>query len=172
LGVPALCYRVRVDERYDDGFYRLPNLLSHPCFDFAELRDSLEKVLAGRLGGAGGAERRELMNHYLAALDGPMACQRIVEVLEEVAVEFSERARPGLGVRLRGQFAAEWRRLDKKIRSLLPETVNHPEFQKHRYPELLLEEVQSRASLFRKLLGGGAEIRVGQLSSEIFEIRS
>jgi surface carbohydrate biosynthesis protein len=170
LGVPALCYRARVDERYDHGFYRLPNFLSHQCFDFGELRDSLEEVLAGQLGGAGGAERRELINHYLAALDGPLACQRIIDVLEEVVAEASERPLPGRLDQLSGRFAAEWRRLGKKVRSLLPETVNRPEFQQHRYPDLSLDDVRMRASHFRKLLGDGAEFRVEQLFSEIFQL--
>jgi hypothetical protein len=170
LGVPALSYRARVDERYDYGFYRLPNLLSHECFDFGELIDCLKKVLAGQLGGADGTERRELFDHYLAAREGPLASQRIVDVLEEIAAEASEQPLPSRLDRLSGEFAAEWRRLGKRYRSLLPGTVNRPEFQKHRFPDLSLDVVRTRASRFRQLLGNGAEFSVEQLSSEIFQL--
>ncbi len=50
LGVPALSYRATVNEIYDDGFYRLPNALSHNCFSFEELEDTLRRILGGRLG--------------------------------------------------------------------------------------------------------------------------
>jgi surface carbohydrate biosynthesis protein len=170
LGVPALSYRARIDERYDYGFYRLPNMLSHECFDFDTLIASLEKALAGELGGADGAERRDLINHHLAALDGPLASQRIIDVLEKIAAEASEKPLPARLDQLRGGLAAEWRRLGKKYRSLLSGTVNRPEFQQHRFPELSLDEVRTRASRFRQLLGNGAEISVEQLSSEIFQL--
>ena len=170
LGVPALTYRARIDEHYDYGFYRLPNLLSHECFDFEQLCDSLEQVLAGELGGAGGSERRELIDHSLAALDGPLACERIVEVLEELSAEASERSLPGRLERCRGAFAVIWRRLGKQFQSLKPATVNNPEYHQHRYPELSLDEVRNRASRFRKLLGNPTEIRVEQVSHEIFQI--
>ena len=49
MGVPAITYRKSVNEYYDNGFYRLPNLLSHQCFSFEELRSTVEKILAGEL---------------------------------------------------------------------------------------------------------------------------
>jgi len=50
LGVAAISYRPTVNDYYDLGFYRLPNLLSYQCFDFEELRGTLGDILAGRLG--------------------------------------------------------------------------------------------------------------------------
>jgi surface carbohydrate biosynthesis protein len=170
LGVPALSYRARIDEHYDYGFYRLPNLLSHECFDFEQVRASIEKILAGELGGAGGVERQELIDHYLAALDGPLACQRIVDVLEEVAAEVSERPLPSRLERLSGGFAAEWRHLSKRLQSLIPETVNRPEIHQHRFPDLSLDDVRTRASRLRDFLGHDAEFNLERLSSEIFQL--
>ncbi len=43
MGVPAISYRATVNDFYDHGFYRLPNLLSHQCFDFEELSITLRK---------------------------------------------------------------------------------------------------------------------------------
>jgi surface carbohydrate biosynthesis protein len=60
MGVPAISYRASINENYDYGFYRLPNLLSHQCFDFEELSTTLGKILAGELGAAGGDERKTL----------------------------------------------------------------------------------------------------------------
>jgi surface carbohydrate biosynthesis protein len=68
MGVPAISYRAAVNEYYDYGFYRLPNLLSHECFDFKELRVTLERILNGELGTADGDERKALIDHYLTAV--------------------------------------------------------------------------------------------------------
>ena len=54
MGVPAISYRAKINEEYDLGFYRLPNLISHQCFDFDELQETLIKILAGELGAADG----------------------------------------------------------------------------------------------------------------------
>ncbi len=61
LGVPALSYRATVNETYDHGFYRVPNLLSHQCFDHDHLRSTLSEILSGRLGPADGDERKVLL---------------------------------------------------------------------------------------------------------------
>ena len=57
MRVPAISYRATINKVYDDGFYRLPNMLSHQCFDFEELRVMLQRILAGELGAADGDQR-------------------------------------------------------------------------------------------------------------------
>lgn len=74
MGVLAISYRTTVNDFYDLGFYRLPNLLSHQCFDFEELRRTPSKILAGELEAAGGAERKKIIEHHFAAEEGPLAC--------------------------------------------------------------------------------------------------
>jgi len=170
LGLPAVSYRAPADDVYDLEFFRLPNLASYECRDFEELRSFLDGVLAGRIRSAGGAERGALVEHHLAAQNGPFACQRIVAVLEGIAADRTGRPGPPAGDRFAGRVAAMWRYIGKKYRSYLPNTANRPEFQKHRFPELTLEDVRGRASRFQRLLGGGAELRVQQLSSEIFRV--
>jgi surface carbohydrate biosynthesis protein len=81
MGVPAITYRETINEAYDFGFYRLPNLISRPCFNLEELEVTLAKILSGELGTAGGDDRKQLIDHYLAAHDGPLACERIINVV-------------------------------------------------------------------------------------------
>ncbi len=45
MGVPAISYRAQIDETYDMGFYRLPNLISHQCFDVDQLQETLTKII-------------------------------------------------------------------------------------------------------------------------------
>ena len=59
MRIPAITYRASIDETYDLGFYRLPNLISHTCFNLTELESGTGSVLTEtpcsslRGGGAG-----------------------------------------------------------------------------------------------------------------------
>ena len=170
MGVPAISFRATVNDFYDHGFYRLPNLLSHQCFDFEELRITLEKTLAGELGAANGEERQALVEHHLAATEGPLACERIIGVLEEVMKEGPERAKPALPDRLGGWWIANGRRFIKRAKAYLPGPHNRPKFQRHRFPGISLGELHDRLRRFQNLLGYEEELRVKQLYSDIFQI--
>jgi surface carbohydrate biosynthesis protein len=170
MGVPAISYRATVNDYYDYGFYRLPNLLSHQCFDFKELRITLGKILAGELGAANGAERQALVDQYLPASDGPMACERIIDVLEEIMEVRSELPKPTLPTRARGWCAANGRRLIKRAKAYFPGSHAPPEFHRHRYPGISLEELQTRIRRFQQLLDGELELRVEPLFNHIFRI--
>jgi hypothetical protein len=170
MGVPAISYRAAVNENYDSGFYRLPNLLSHQCFDFEELSTTLGNLLAGELGAAAGDERESLARQHLAALDGPLACERIVDVCEKIVEKQSERSKPGLLDRLTGYCMATMRTLKRQIKARLPRTHKKPEFHRHRYPEVSLEEVRDRLSRFQLLLGDTRKVQVEQISDKFFQV--
>jgi hypothetical protein len=170
MGVPAISYRATVNDFYDHGFYRLPNLLSHQCFDFDELKITLEKIIAGELGAADGEERKELADHYLAAQDGQLACERIINVLEKIMEDRSEPPKPALPDRLGGWCLANGRRLIKRAKAYLPGSHAPPEFHRHRYPGISMEELQTRIRRFQQLLGGEVELRVEPLFHHVFRI--
>jgi hypothetical protein len=170
MGVPAISYRATVNEYYDYGFYRLPNLLSHQCFDFEELRLTLGKILAGELGAAGGAERKTLVDQYLAALDGPLACERVVDVCEKIIAGQSEISKPVLRHRLKGHCMATMRTLKRKFKARLLRSRNKPEFHRHRYPEVALEEMRVRVSRFQQVLGESRELHVELIYDQFFRI--
>ena len=170
MGVPAISYRATVNDYYDLGFYRLPNLLSHQCFDFEELRLTLEKILAGELGAAGGDERKTIVDQHLAALDGPLACERIVNVCEKIVDGQFDRSKPALLDRLTGYCMANMRTLKRKIKANLPRAQNKPEFHRHRYPEVSLEEMRYRMLRFQQVLGDSKELQVERFSDQFFRI--
>jgi len=170
MGVPAISYRAAVNEYYDYGFYRLPNLLSHECFDFKELRVTLERILTGELGTADGDERKALIDQYLTAQDGPLACESMVDVLEGMMEGRFELPRPSLSDRLAGWSMSTIRTLIKRAKERLPGSHNRPEFQRHRYPEVTLEEIRARLSRFQQVLGDSKELKVEQISQQFFEI--
>jgi surface carbohydrate biosynthesis protein len=170
MGVPAISYRAAINEKYDLGFYRLPNLISHQCFDLDQLHETLDKILKGELGAAGGDERRALVNHYLAAQDGPLACERIVEVLEKKMQSRSELPEPPLHDRLLGEGFAKWRRLVKSVRKHLPGKHAPPEFHRHRYPGISLQELMNRIKRIQEVLCDTSSVNAEPISDQIFLI--
>jgi surface carbohydrate biosynthesis protein len=170
MGVAAISYRPTVNDYYDLGFYRLPNLLSYQCFDFEELRATLGDILADRIEPPDGDERESLINQYLEALDGPLASERMVDVLEGVLEGRSELPKPSIRDRLAGWSMSAIRTLIKRCKERIPGSHNRPEFQRHRYPGITLEELRTRLSRFQQVLGDSRELKVDQKSDHFFEI--
>ena len=168
MGVPAVTYMATRDEYYDHGYYQLPNRISHQCFSFAELRETLEKIFAGQLGAAAGEERKKLLEYYLTARHGRLACERIVDVLEAV----TSLPPSGLSDQLVGTYRANWRRFVKWYKSFLPGSKYRPSFQRHRYPGLSLEQLRERLVRFQNVLGDITELKTEQISDYIFRISS
>jgi surface carbohydrate biosynthesis protein len=172
MRVPAISFRETVNDYYDDGFYQLPNRLSHQCFDFAELRETLGKILSGEIGSAGGDKREALVNHHLTALDGPLACERIVDVLAKMVDDPSHVNKQSLRNRLEGWFEATKRRVERSYAPYLPGSLKSPEFLRHRYPSISLEEMRARVALFQKVLGDDGELKVDKIAGKFFRISS
>jgi surface carbohydrate biosynthesis protein len=170
LGVPALSYRATVNDTYDNGFYRLPNAVSHNCFGFDALRQTLRGVLDGAVTAPDTEERRRLVRYHLAAQDGPLACERILDVLEGVATG-APRSRSLLG-RLDGWVTSKGLHALRQIKSVLPGSHNRPEFQRHRYPGMPLEEVAERLTRFQKLLGDTTPLAVEPVTATIYRVRA
>ena len=170
MGVPAISYRATVNDYYDYGFYQLPNGLSYQCFDFDGLQQTLRKVLSGRLGPADGDDRQALIARHVAAQDGPLACERIVDVLEKVVDRLSQLSKPGLRQRLEGWFKATKRRARKQSKLRDKDSQGLLEFHRHRYPEVSLDELRERVARFQHLLGDDGEIKVESIYEELFRI--
>jgi hypothetical protein len=159
-----------VNDDYDYGFYVLPNKMSHQCFDLEQLKNLLHKILQGEIGAADGDERRTLIQHYLASQEGPLACERMIEVLETIAENVSLSPEVSLKNRLERWVLTHGLHLAKGIKSSLPGSHNRPEFQRHRYPGISLESLQRHLKRFQQLLGDTTDLKVEKVSDVIFKI--
>jgi hypothetical protein len=170
MRVPAISYRATVNDDYDDGFYQLPNRLSHQCFDFEELRETLESILSDEQGAADGDERKALIDHHLAAQDGPLACERIVDVLTKIVGDLSQLPEPAIRDRLEGRLKATRRRVRQSYKAYLPGSLKSLKFQRHRYPAISPGEVAGRLSRFQQILGHDGELHLDEISDKLFRI--
>jgi surface carbohydrate biosynthesis protein len=168
-GTPAISYRASINETYDNGFYRLPNLMSHQCFSFEELRDLLRMILKGEVGAADGDERRSLINYYLAGKNGPLACERMVDVLEKMSATMAPGKR-SISKRTNRWLVTQGLHLVKVIKYHLPGSHNRPEFQKHRFPGIAPEKLLGRIARFQQLIGGTRQLRVEPISNVLVRI--
>jgi hypothetical protein len=170
MRVPAISYRAPVNEDYDYGFYILPNKISHQCFDFEQLKNLLQKILAGQIGAADGSERQALIKQYLAGQEGPLACERMVDVLDTILRKFNPAVDETLTNKLDRWLLTQGLHLAKKVKSSLPGSHNRPEFQRHRYPGISLEALQGKLLQFQQLLGYNRGLKIEQISEVMFQI--
>ena len=168
MGVPAVSYRAKINEKFDLGFYRLPNLISHQCFDIDQLRELLSRIFKGEVGAANGEDRRAIIKNYLTGLDGPLACERIVDVLESRLAARPDSPQSSLSRRALGSSMAGWRRLNRFVRRYLPGKHAPQEFHRHRYPGISLEELNTRISRLQEVIGDGPKIKTDRIFDQIF----
>ena len=133
-------------------------------------REPSEGLFQGELGAANGDERKALIDHHLAALDGPLACERIVDVLEKAIDELKMSPQPPIRDRFNGWFKTTKRRIRQRYKSYLPGSLKSPEFERHRYPPVDAGEISARLARFQQILGYGTDLKVEPIFSKLFRI--
>jgi len=171
MDVPAIAYRATINEHYDDGFYRLPNRLSHQCFHFGELCDTLSQIFAGKLGAADGDERRALIARHIAARSGAFACERIVEILAQTNDSPAYRNGHRRLRRIEGWCVRSGLHQVRRLAHRLPGSHNRPEFQRHRYPGISLQEFKAKLAKFQHALEDRTQIEVERIAATAFRLR-
>jgi hypothetical protein len=168
---PAFSFRPSVCEAIDNTFYVLSHGLSHQCFTDAELIDAIRQVLDGRLGAAGGEARSALVQRYLTGQEGALACERMMDVVQAITEKQPVLPTPDFPGRLFGIVMAQSRFLIKRVKSYFPGTHAPPEFHRHRYPGITLEELRGRIQRFQEILKDQTPISAEAITPQIFRIR-
>lgn len=171
MRIPAFSFRPAVSEAIDSTFYVLPHGLSHQVFATAELIDGIQQVLDGTLGAADGEERAALLKRYLTGQEGALACERMVDVLQAITENRPALQAPPLPQRLSGVVMAQSRVLIKRVKSYFPGSHAPPEFHRHRYPGISLEELRQRIRRFQEILGDETPVSAEAITPQIFSIR-
>jgi surface carbohydrate biosynthesis protein len=168
VGTPAITYRPVRAATYD---LELPNGLGHEATTSAELCEMAGGVLRGELGCASGAGPRPL-GEYLTALEGPLAADRIADVLAQSEAVRDGLPRPPLHDQLRGWFDATRRSFVKQvIKARIPGHRNNPAFQRHRFEGVRIEELRTRIARLGRALGRFDGVEVEPIAEHIFRVR-
>ena len=99
-----------------------------------------------------------------------MASERIVDVLLKIINERPNLPKPALIDRITGRGFAFWRRTYKNLKKHFDNTMAPPEFHRHRYPGISLQELTDRISKIQRVLGDATQICAKQISNQIFVI--
>jgi hypothetical protein len=166
IGKAAIAYQAVRSEDFDDP---LPNQVSHRASDLDQLFALARTAVAGQLGVAEG-EAREALARNLAALDGPLACERMVDALEGMGYTERRPDPPGAIRHARGWIENQVRTIGKRINMRRSGHRNSAEYHDHRYPGVGLEQMQAHLVRLRDTLGRFHEVRIDQLSEHIFRV--
>lgn len=167
LDTPSVTYQPVTSGCFD---YHLPNSLSHQALAPEQVRELLEAVLDGDLGSVDEARRREIFNRHLASLEGPLAAERVMDVVQEAG--YGSGPPPWPGAR---KFALAWlvsnaRTLLKHINMRRQGHWNSAEYHAHRFPEIGAEEVDRRIRRLGAQLGRFDGIHAQQASRFLFHV--
>ena len=168
LGTPAVSYMPVTSDIYD---YHLPNGLSHCARTPLEVREVLAEVLDGRRGTVDAATRERLFSRHLAATQGPLACDRVLDVL--IAHGYADRAppRPAAWPWMKTWLGSRLRTLVKRINSRRPQHRNSAAHHAHRFPGVTVAELNARIARFGHELNRFGSIRAEAHSPYVFHIR-
>lgn len=167
LDTPAVTYQPVTSEEFDDD---MPNSLSHRAFSVDELCTTTRAVVTGKLGPLDYSKRREILDQHIAALDGPLAADRMVDAL--VSGEYKEKQPAAAPSRdyAQGWLHTKLRTAVKRINMHRPGHRNNLAFHAHRFPDISAEEIMRRVAHLGRLLNRFDTIRVRDHSKHIFWI--
>jgi surface carbohydrate biosynthesis protein len=168
LDTPAVSYQPVTSEEFDDD---LPNSLSHRAFSTAELSTTVRAMVTGERGTLHHSVRRKILDQHVAALDGPLAADRMVAVLK--SGDYTKKQPPAVPRRhyVQGWLHNKVRTLSKRINMRRPGHRNNAAFHDHRFPAISVDEIMDRIARLGRLLNRFENIRVEQHSKHIFTIR-
>jgi surface carbohydrate biosynthesis protein len=170
MGVPSISYRASINDRYDNDFYRLPNMLSHQCFNFEELTATLSNIMFGNIGRVANDSFKKIVDYHLTGAEGPLASSRMVDVFE--AILASRAASRGFSPLdfVKGIYKAYRRGLKKKRKSSSRNSHLKQDFQLHRYPEITIDDMQIRLSRFQRILPDLRNLHIEMVHKQSFRI--
>jgi hypothetical protein len=144
--------------------------LSARAFDLDQLHAQIDAVLEGK-SLPKGEERYKRACQHLASLEGPLASDRIVDVLANLYPPGASFVRPQPLRHAAAWLHSEGRAFVKRARARIPGNRNSADYQRHRFPGVTLEELRERATRLAELLNRFAEIQIQQRTEDTFEIR-
>ncbi|HET7410345.1 MAG TPA: surface carbohydrate biosynthesis protein [Paracoccaceae bacterium] len=166
LDRPAIAYRPVVSEDYD---LPLPNALSVSSFTVEELFERVGEALSTGLKiGASDLDRwRAIAREHIASSEGPSACDRILDVLEELDVAGESNA--GMLHRLSARVAIAGRRARKRLKSIV-RSEPRGAMARHMFPPISHAEVIASIRRFGTLLDRFGDLQTKELDSNLFSV--
>jgi surface carbohydrate biosynthesis protein len=167
LGTPAVAFQPVTDDTYD---MILPNSLSHHACDLTDVEKTVRAIVDGALGVRDDPEVAEILAEHVAALDGPLAADRMIDVLVDAGYLARLPARQSWIRRLEGRMHLALRTAVKRRNRHRPGHRNNVEFHRHRFPGVSADELREKIERFAQRLGRFEDVRVEQIDDYLFTL--
>jgi len=165
LGTPVVAYQPVTGGKYDDD---LPNEVSYRAYSLDELCLQVKEIVNGEKGPVDELERSRILGPHIAALDGRLSCDRMVDVLVDAGYLQGPPPAVPLGKYLRGWLHNRVRTASKKINMRRSGHRNNFAYHQHRFPGVTADEIQERINHLGNILGRFQHVRVVPQSRYVF----
>jgi hypothetical protein len=169
LGRPTITFKPVTRKGFD---FELPDSLSHETYDRDELVATTRRIVDGDPAEASGEPlRREILDRHLAALDGPLAADRMVSALTAAGFAGRRYHSESLYTYWQARRRLAIRNADKREAAAVPGDRNTRAYHDHRFPGTTVAELEERIRRFGDQLGRFEGLEVTCLADHIFRIR-
>lgn len=169
LGTPTISYEPVKSLVFEDPLP--PAASSYRISAIDELRETVRAVMAGELGIPNDPVREAALRQHIAALDGPLAIERVVGALEEAGYAERQPPRSHAGDFWRGWLETRTRNAKKYVNMYRPGHRNNRRYHAHRFPGLSVANLEQQICRFDALLGQRfGKLRVEPVSRHVFRI--
>ncbi len=167
IGTPALSYRPVKQLGFDNN---LPNGLSREFETADTLIAATVEIVRQRRDGRHqlDPERRALMDEHIAALSGPLACERLMDEIERC--HESPEPPAGLARRLVARARLAARRSFRRIRKRSIKAKGNPVYLRHKFPRIGAGEVNERIDRLSTALGRFDGFSAEEIMPDLFRI--
>jgi surface carbohydrate biosynthesis protein len=167
LGTTGVNFEPEIADEYD---FAITRDVSHRVFTQDDVLKTVRAIVDGQLGPLDFAIRKAAMEPHIAALEGRLAADRIIDVLEEAGCMEKQPPPPPTSDRVSGWCQTKLRALIKRINMHRPGHRNNITLHDHRYPGITSTEMLNTIDRYRKLLGRFDGIRVKKHSKHLYWI--
>jgi surface carbohydrate biosynthesis protein len=157
---------VTVDE-YD---FPITRDVSRRVYTIEELLAAVRDIVDGKIGPLAWEVRRAALEPHISALEGRLAADRIVDVLDEAGYREGPPPAPSMSDRFSGWYQTHLRTIEKRINMRRPGHRNNITLHNHRYPGISSEEMLAIIGRFSQLLDRFHELKVKKHSQHLYWI--
>jgi surface carbohydrate biosynthesis protein len=165
VGLPQVNYRPLNEPKFEDP---LPQQFGFEANDVHNVIELLRQILSDELEATQTPAQQALLDKNIASLRGPLAAERIIQVLVDAAYDRQQPCAPPLGDRVSGWLQTHTRTVIKKINMRRPGHRNNMRLHDHRFPPVTATELQQRIERLGALIGRFSRVRVEQTSQHMF----
>lgn len=167
LGTTGINFEPVVADEYD---FAITRDVSHRTFTQEELLATVRGVVDGQIAPLDYSTRKAAMEPHIAALEGRLAADRIIDVLDEAGYKEKQPPPPPKIDRFSGWCHTQLRALVKRINMHRPGHRNNITLHDHRYPGITSAEMLDIIDRYSQLLGRFNDIKVKKHSKHLYWI--